>query len=184
MIRPWKLLGESQPEDHFIFKLRTLEVEDPRNGSAHRRVVLDCPDWVNVLAFTEKNELILIRQFRFGVWRETLELPGGMVERGEDAAVAGARELEEETGYRPQAVRMMGVCEPNPAFQNNRLHCLLATGCTRLHDGRPDAGEDVAVELHARDRLPALVRDGTIQHSAVITALCFHLLEQQATSTL
>ena len=104
--------------------------------------------------------MVLIRQFRFGTWSTTLEIPGGMLDSGEDAKAAAARELEEETGYRPSQVVLLGVTEPNPAIQNNRLHHYLATGCVKVHGGAPDESEDIDVELVQQEQLDALVRSG------------------------
>ncbi len=59
---------------------------DPRTGHEHPRVVIDTPDWVNVIAVTKDEQLVLIRQYRFGIAETTLEIPGGMVEPGEDPA--------------------------------------------------------------------------------------------------
>jgi ADP-ribose pyrophosphatase len=171
--RAWKKTKEGPSRDYRIFRVREDEVEDPRNGSLHSRVFIDSVDWVNVVPVTPSGQVVLIRQFRFGTWSNTLEIPGGMLEPGEDAAAAAARELEEETGYRPAEVRSLGWVHPNPALQGNRCHCFLALGCERAHDGHPDAGEDIEVELRALSDVPELIRSGQITHSLVVCA--FHL---------
>ena len=170
---PWKKVREGQPRDYRIFRVREDEVEDPRNGSIHQRVLIDSPDWVNIIPVTATGQVVLIRQFRFGTWSSTLEIPGGMVEPGEDPLRAATRELEEETGYRPVEVRALGWVHPNPALQGNRCHSYLALGCERVHGGRPDSGEDIQVELRDRADIPALIRSGEITHSLVVAA--FHL---------
>lgn len=172
-MKPWKKVGASPTQDHYIFKLTTLEVEDPRTAKHYPRVTLDCPDWVNVIAVTPDDQVVLIRQFRFGTWQQTLEIPGGMLDPNEDPAVAAARELEEETGYRPAKIVSLGSTEPNPAIQNNRLHHFLATGCVKVHEGEPDESEEIELELVPRAKLDALVLSGQISHSLVITALWF-----------
>ncbi len=169
--QPWTKVSEGPEHDFHIFKIRTVQAADPRDGKAHSRVLLDAPDWVNVLALTEDDQAVMIRQFRYGTWSITLELPGGMIEPGEDVSVGCARELEEETGYRPAQMVPLGFCHPNPAIQGNKLHCFLALGCQRVSDGAPDATEDIAVELVPRAALAGLVRDGTITHSAVLAGL-------------
>ena len=72
----------------------------PRTGLPHPFYVLDCPDWVNVVALTDRNEVVLVRQFRAGTHSVTLEIPGGGVEKRDGSAlVAARRELREETGH-------------------------------------------------------------------------------------
>jgi len=171
--RPWKRTREGDSRDYRIFRVRQDEVEDPRDGSLHPRVILDAPDWVNVIAQTAAGPLVMIRQFRFGTWQSTLEIPGGVVEPGELPADTAARELEEETGYRPAKLLPLGWVHPNPAFLGNKCHCFLALGCARAHGGRPDTGEDIQVELRERSEIPGLIRSGEISHSLVVTA--FHL---------
>ena len=171
--RPWKRTRRGDARDFHILKIREDEVEDPRDGSLHPRVQIDAPDWVNVIPVTADGQVVLIRQFRFGIWAPTLEIPGGMLEPDEDAATAAARELEEETGYVPAEVLPLGWVHPNPALQGNRCHSFLALGCSRAHAGRPDAGEDILVELRDRAAIPELIRSGEITHSLVVAA--FHL---------
>jgi ADP-ribose pyrophosphatase len=178
--KAWKKVFVRSETDHTIFTLRTLEVEDPRSGKRWPRVTMNCPDWVNVVALTDDDRLIMIRQFRFGTWSNELEIPGGMLDEGEDGLTAAARELEEETGFRPRHIVPIGITEPNPAIQNNRLHHFLATGCTKVHDGEPDEAEDIEVLLVPRSRVDDLVLKGELSHALVITALYFWRLKEAA----
>lgn len=168
--RPWKRARQGAEHDFTILRVREDQVEDPRDGSLHPRVLIDAPDWVNVIAVTPDDRVVLIRQFRFGVWSSTLEIPGGMVDLGEDPAAAAARELEEETGFVPAEVRSLGWVHPNPALQNNRCHSYLALRCEKVHAGHPDPGEDIQVELRPRSDVPELIRRREITHSLVVAA--------------
>lgn len=174
--RAWTRVAVRSERDYRIFKTRTLDVLDPRNGAPYVRTVIDAPDWANVVAVTEADEVVLVRQFRFGTWSNTLEIPGGMLDPGEDALTAAGRELEEETGFRPARVKLLGVSHPNPAIFGNRLHSYLAEGCVKLHDGKQDGSEDIQVVLVPRAKLPDLVREGAITHSLVLAALLFDSL--------
>jgi ADP-ribose pyrophosphatase len=169
----WTLLSERSTRDYRIFRTRTLDVADPRDGQAYVRTVIDAPDWCNVLPVTRAGEVVLIRQFRFGTWANELEIPGGMLDEGEAPAAAAARELEEETGFRAGRLEALGVCHPNPAVFGNRLHTFLALDCERVHSGRQDSSEDIRVELVPRGELRRLVRDGAITHALVLAALLY-----------
>ncbi len=161
--------------DFTVLKVRQDRVRDPRQGREHRRVVIEAPTWVTVLALTEAGEAVLVRQFRFGIWGETLELPGGIVEPGEPPLKAARRELEEETGYRPRRMKLLGRVHPNPALQDNWCYSFLAEDCRRVHDGRPDESEHLRVELHPEAALDGLIAGGEITHSLTVTALYFRL---------
>ncbi|MEW6434480.1 MAG: NUDIX hydrolase [Myxococcota bacterium] len=169
----WTLVGERSTKDFRIFRTRTLDVADPRDGKRYVRTVIEAPDWCNVLPLTRAGQVVLIRQFRFGTWSNELEIPGGMLDAGEDPAVAAARELEEETGYRPSRLEPLGVCSPNPAIFSNRLHTFVAFDCEQIHAGRQDASEDIRVELVPRAELKRLVREGAITHALVLAALLY-----------
>ncbi len=180
--RAWTRVGVRAERDYRIFVTRTLDVTDPRNGSPWVRTVIEAPDWVNVVAVTAADEVVLVRQFRFGTWSNTLEIPGGMVDPGEDAAGAAARELEEETGYRPARLTPLGTCHPNPAIFSNALHTFLAEGCVKVHDGKQDGSEDIEVVLAPRRELPQLVRRGEITHALVLAALHYESLRAPSTA--
>lgn len=167
----WHRVGVRHERDYRIFQTQTLDVTDPRNGAPYVRTVIHAPDWVNVVPVTTNDEVVLVRQFRFGTWSNTLEIPGGMLDAGEDALSAVGRELEEETGFRPAKITSLGVSHPNPAIFDNRLHSFLAEGCVRVHDGRPDESEDLQVVLVPRAELRERVLRGEITHSLVLAAL-------------
>ena len=97
-------------EDKFI---------SPKKESVHPVWVIDTPNWVNIIPITENNEVILVNQHRFGTEQLTLEIPGGMVDEGEDPMKAATRELAEETGYTSSQIIEIGRVEPNPALMSN-----------------------------------------------------------------
>lgn len=171
--RPWTRVAVRSERDYRIFRTRTLDVLDPRNGAPYVRTVIDAPDWVNIIPVTAKGEVVLVRQFRFGTWSNTLEIPGGMLDPGEDALTAATRELEEETGYRPTKVIPLGASHPNPAIFVNQLNSFLAEGCVKVHDGKQDGSEDIQVVVVPKSDLPKLVREGAITHSLVLAALLY-----------
>jgi ADP-ribose pyrophosphatase len=178
--RPWQRLRRGLEHDYQILKVRRDIFADPRTGNEHPRVFIDTPEWVNVVAVTPEDQLILIRQYRFGIEATTLEIPGGLVEPGEEPAAAAARELEEETGYVPGRLVALGSVHPNPALQGNRCHSFLALDCVKQHEGRQDHGEDIIVELRPHAEVPRLVLEGHITHSLVVVAFFLEHLRAEA----
>ena len=107
-ILPWPLVSRTVLGNHRIFTLTESVRRAPETSREHAFLGLEAPDWVNVVALTEGNDVILIEQYRHGTDAVTLEIPGGAVDPGESPAEAGKRELEEETGYRCRNLELLG----------------------------------------------------------------------------
>src|SRR5688572_15281470 len=122
----WRVVSRTPVRDYRIFRSMALRAAHPQTGAERDFTVLDVPDWVNVIALTRDDRVVLIRQYRHGVDDMRVEIPGGMVDPGEEHAAAARRELAEETGYTAASWRHVGSVEPNPAIQGNRLHTWLA----------------------------------------------------------
>lgn len=115
------------------------------DGREGRFTVMECPDWVNVLALDTKAggpRVVLVRQFRFGGMTMTSEFPGGVVEPGEEPEAAARRELQEECGLQARTWIPLGSVNPNPSFMANTTHSFLALDLALDRRGRqPDALE-------------------------------------------
>ncbi len=145
--------------------------ESPLTGNSHQFYFIDTADWVNIVPITPDNELVCIRQFRHGNEEITLEIPGGMVDPGEDPAVSAARECLEETGYQCNVVDSLGVLAPNPALFNNSVHTFVARDVTAVADIANTATEHTEVELVPLKEVPHKLVSGEIDHALVVATL-------------
>ncbi|NOY44080.1 MAG: NUDIX hydrolase [Deltaproteobacteria bacterium] len=183
MPKPWPVEERTLEGDFRIFRLVRERARSPRTGAAHDFFVLETGDWVNVIPLTADGQVVMVRQYRHGVKRVTLEIPGGLVDDGEDPAEAAARELEEETGYRPERVIHLGSVDAQPALQNNRCHTYLALDSVRVADPAPDAGEDLRVVLVPLDEVPRRIAEGEITHAHVLAAFYWYELWKRRPGT-
>jgi 8-oxo-dGTP pyrophosphatase MutT (NUDIX family) len=169
--RPWRVLDEQHLQHCKVFDVHRATMESPRTGASHPFYRIESPAWVNVVALTPREELVLIRQFRHGSREVTLEIPGGLVDPGETPEEAAGRELREETGYRAGRLESLGSINPNPALFANRCHMQLALDCRLEGEIENTSTEETSVELLALAELPELLRRGAIDHALVVAAL-------------
>lgn len=180
MIRPWHKEGSRALADYSIFKIRSDRKVSPRTGASHDFYVIDTVDWVNVVALTPGNEVVMIEQFRHGTNTVELEIPGGMIDAADVSPLAaGLRELREETGYTGDSAEIIGRVFPNPAIMSNTCHTVFVRNCRETHPTEFDHGEDLVTRLVPAASIPALVREGKIRHSLVVVALYYWDLSQR-----
>ncbi len=174
MVKPWLTHKRERVLDCRVFAVESTERENPSTKQRGRFFVLDSPDWVNIIPITRDNSVILVRQYRHGMDGMTLELPGGLVEKGEDPRIAAQRECEEETGFRSQdEAILLGSCQPNPAIQNNITYSYMWLDCDRTGRQSFDQHEDIEVVEVPLDQLDALVDSGDIRHTLVLTTFYY-----------
>ena len=135
--------------------------------------MLDSVSWVNVIAVTPDQQLVLIEQYRHGTNTVELEIPGGIMDAGDASSpvATGVRELREETGYEGGNARLLGEVFPNPAIMSNTCYTVLIEQCQPKHPVQWDSGEDIVTRLVPVADVPQLVAAGTIRHSLVVVAL-------------
>ncbi|MBK9140813.1 MAG: NUDIX hydrolase [Verrucomicrobia bacterium] len=179
MIQRWPLVRSELRGDYHVFRLRRDFKTSPRTGREMEFHVLECPDWVNVIALTPDRQIVLVEQYRHGTDSVDLEIPGGVMDGADASPVeTGIRELREETGFEGENARLIGRVAPNPAILNNACHTVLVENCVRRHALDLDSGEDLATHVMPLSALPELMATGRFHHSLMIAALYqFHLWE-------
>jgi 8-oxo-dGTP pyrophosphatase MutT (NUDIX family) len=169
----WQKLGETTLASTRVFQLNSARYRHPGRGVERDFAVLRPPDWVNILALTPDHRLVLVKQFRFGLDGFSLEIPGGMMEPGEDPVTTALRELREETGFAGVTARMLGSVHPNPAIQGNRCHFVLVEQAALAGAMEWDPDEEIEVTTRPVDEVLALARSGGITHGLVLDALFY-----------
>jgi ADP-ribose pyrophosphatase len=179
-IKPWQKISSASLGNFRIFTVRSDQVISPRTQQAHDVYVIDCANWVNVIAVTPDQHLVMIEQYRHGSTTIELEIPGGMIDpKDPSPTAAGLRELREETGYEGESPRLIGQVFPNPAIMSNTCFTVMVENCRCLHPVQFDHGEDLVTRLVPVADIPQLVAAGKIKHSLVIVALYYFELWQR-----
>jgi len=179
-IEPWSVVHENKEYHTPIFNLlqRKMQLEAIDEKNEGDFYVLEAPDWVNVIPITPNKEIVLVEQYRYGIEQPTLEIPGGMVDPGEQPLQSIKRELSEETGYNSSNWSSLGKVSSNPAIMTNYTHLYLAEGCKPVRSEKTtgDKHERINVHLLSMDKFLNYVADGTIHHSIMVAAIARFLL--------
>jgi ADP-ribose pyrophosphatase len=164
-------MGDETAGTFRVFEVRRVQLEDATGRARGHAFTILGSDWCNVVAITPADEIVLVWQYRFGTDALSLEIPGGVIDPGETAAHAAARELREETGYETDGVEPLLVVEPNPAIQNNRCHTFVAKGARLATATQFDPMEELETALFPASRIDELLDSGQVTHSLVLGAL-------------
>jgi ADP-ribose pyrophosphatase len=167
----WKRLRSEEGPDLQLFRARFDWMENPRNAEILRAVILEAHNWVNIVAITPDEKILMVEQYRFGAGKVTIEIPAGVMEPDETPEQAARRELQEETGYTSAQWTYLGWVEPNPAFMNNRCHQWLARQVQKTHLLNLDAGEAITVRELPLAEVRTEITAGNFRNSLGLLAL-------------
>jgi len=169
----WEIIDESLHADCRIYKVYKRHCKHPGNGKEGDFFVIKSPDWVHAIPLTSDDELVLVKQFRFGSEQLSLELPGGLCNENESIVEAAVRELKEETGYVGSNPQIIASCWPNPAIQNNHAHFVLLKNCQLKENTQWDQHEELQLHVIPIKNVFQMVIEGTINHAITLNALFY-----------
>lgn len=173
-MKNWKKISDQEKLRARVFRYRQVGYENKPLDINGQFDVLDCLDWINVVAFNEDKQMILVKQFRFGCESITHEITGGAIDPGEEPLVAAKRELEEETGFISSKWTLIGKVNPNPAFMSNTCYTYLAQDCTDTGKQNLDHDECIDVVLKSQSEVEDMINRGEIDHALVIAGMYFY----------
>ena len=171
MISKWETVSKKKADNFKIFDVSWIIRRHPEWDKESNFVVLDSADWVNIIPITKDNKIVFVEQYRHGIDDITLEIPGGLIEKGEMPGTAGERECSEETGYSSSLkAELLGKVRPNPAFLNNTCYSYVWFDCEKKGDQHLDGNEDIRVVEYSFAEVKEMILDGRIDHSLVLNA--------------
>ncbi len=172
-VQTWERISTETVVDCRVFDVSRHRCRRSGDGKIAEFYEIDSPDWVNVVAITRDDEIVMIEQFRHGTEELRVELPGGIVDDDESPEDAAKRELLEETGYSSGHWELIGTSRPNPALQGNTIYHFLANGCEKNDEQSLDPNESIVNRLVGAGEVAKMVAAGEITHSLVLAAFYF-----------
>ena len=155
-------------------KILNLRVDRVRlsNGREATREVAEHAPAVAVVALSREQNVLLVKQYRYPVQRELLEIPAGRLEAGEEPLTAAQRELAEETGRRARRWQPLFGIYSSPGFTNEQLHLFLAQDLEPAAGGQNlDEDELIRVVEVPLAQIPEMIRRGEIGDAKSVAGL-------------
>jgi len=143
-----------------------------RDGRRGKRMKIDHPEAAAVVPFVSDDEILMVRQYRYALGMETLEIPAGKLEPGETPEACVERELLEETGYEADEFTLLYTYAPAIGYSNERIHIYSARGMKKSGAG-VDEREISAVEKHHITSLKEMIEEGLIEDGKTLLGLFF-----------
>ncbi|MGI2336629.1 MAG: NUDIX hydrolase [Dehalogenimonas sp.] len=144
------------------------------NGNEKLWEVVEYPQAVAIIAVDEKDNYLLVRQYRHAIETGLIEIPAGGVDLGETPEEAVRRELQEETGYYPNSVERLTQFYAAPGYSTEMLHLFLATDLKPSRLVAEDTDEITLLRASEAD-VRSMIKTGRVQDGKSIAGLLFHL---------
>jgi len=176
-IPKWRVLASSYIVESPFLRLRKDTIELPTGTIIDDYYVREGRGFSVIFALTPQNDVVLVRQFKYGIGRIMLELPCGYVDEGETPDAAAVRELAEETGYVADSIEFVRTFVPEPTNSTMLMHLFFARGARPVGRQEFDVTEDIEVELATLERLRDHVQSGRIESTTQVAAI-YTMLEK------
>ena len=143
-----------------------------RNGRTSKRICIDHPQASAIVPFVSDNEIVMVRQYRYALKREVLEIPAGKIDKGESPEECIKRELIEETGFEAKSIDWLYTYAPAIGYSNELIHIYVGRELKKLGD-KIDEDEISSIEILSLDEVLGMIKDHKIIDSKTIIGLAF-----------
>lgn len=157
--------------DGRILRLRVDTIELP-NGKTSIRECVDHKNGAAVLAIRD-NEVYFVKQFRYAMGEEIVEIPAGLLEVGEDPKETAIRELQEEIGLKPLNIEFLGCIYPSPGFTDEKTFIFYATDFEE-HSLIPDDDEFLTIIKMPLNEVKEKFLQGYFKDAKTVSALGYY----------
>ena len=164
-----KQLSSEEKFRGVIVTVKADKVELTNGHTAYREVV-EHPGGVGIVAINDEGNVFMVRQFRYPLGKEIMEIPAGKLEKGENPLDCAVRELSEETGYSAGKMISLGEMYPSPGYCKEVLYAYLATELTP-GASHPDDDEFLSVEMVPFDKAVSMALSGELRDAKTVVAL-------------
>jgi ADP-ribose pyrophosphatase len=169
--RAWRVTESTYVIDTPHLRLRKDTIILPSGERVEDYYVRETRGFAIIFALTRDERVILTREYRHGYGAYLLGLPGGQIDEDEAPPDCARRELAEETGYTGDPPELIGSYITAPVNSDGEFYVYLIRNARRTLEQSFDSTEDIAVELVPRERLRAMIRDGSIRISTHVLAI-------------
>ena len=140
------------------------------NGQVGKRIRVDHPEAAAIIPFISEHEIIMVRQFRYALGKETLEIPAGKVDPGEEPEECAKRELLEETGYEAGSINLIYTYAPAIGYSNELIHMYSGRSLIK-RNVKTDKREILSLERLSIERVRGFIKEGLILDGKTIIGL-------------
>lgn len=153
-----------------LFSIKKDEVQLPNQRTTIRECINIHNEVVGILAVTEENKMILVKQYRYPIGKTIIEIPAGKIDSGEEPVTCAFRELREETGYVASRMDLLSSFYTSPGNSNGLVHLFEAKELI-MNEANPDEDEFVELLHFSKEEVIAAIQAGLICDAKTLLAI-------------